>query len=467
VLAERIADVARPTGAELTELADAVDALLDRSVGAEEYVIRAAAEGIEPDPLIDLSQIDFDALSARFAGRKRTETERLAALLRERAVGAARRNPTRYDLVERIEELIAAYNAGSLNIDEYLRRLMTLSLELSTQERRAVVADMTEAELAIFDLLTQPEPVLDDADREVVKASAKRLLAHLHDKLVRDWRRRAAPMADVRTAIRDVLDADLPADPYPPEVFDAKVRSIFDHIVSAYGDDGTSVYDGDGVATAAPAGGLATLAVQDLDTITAGVVERIKADAEFASRVAAQLGVTGGAALRTVAELIENDEDFAVEFKSTARWDINEAKPNKAMEDAVVKTVAGFLNTDGGTLLIGIDPDRVVLGLGQDYPLVKPANGDGFVNWLTTHLINALGHAAVMRTRARIAVHDGRDICRLDVARSSLPVRAKTSTKDTVFFVRMNSSTRELPDAELDEYLADHWPGAGWTQSVS
>jgi len=41
------------------------------------------------------------------------------------------------------------------------------------------------------------------------------------------------------------------------------------------------------------------------------------------------------------------------------------------------------------------------------------------------------------------------------------PVRAKTSKKDTVFFVRMNNSTRELPDAELDEYLADHWPGAG------
>lgn len=268
-------------------------------------------------------------------------------------------------------------------------------------------------------------------------------------------------MADVRTAIRDVLDADLPADPYPPEVFDAKVRSIFDHIVSAYGDDGTSVYDGDGVATAAPAGGLATLAVQDLDTITAGVVERIKADAEFASRVAAQLGVTGGAALRTVAEVIENDEDFAVELKSTAGWDINEAKPNKAMEDAVVKTVAGFLNTDGGTLLIGIDPHRVVLGLGQDYPLVKPANGDGFVNWLTTHLINALGHAAVMRTRARIAVHDGRDICRLDVARSSQPVRAKTSTTDGVFFVRMNNSSRELPESALDEYVAHHWPGAG------
>ena len=77
-------------------------------------------------------------------------------------------------------------------------------------------------------------------------------------------------------------------------------------------------------------------------------------DAEFASLVAEQLGLPGGAALRTVDELIDNDEDYAVEFKSTARWDLREGKPNKAMEDAIVKTVAGFLNTDGGTLLIGI-----------------------------------------------------------------------------------------------------------------
>ena len=91
-----------------------------------------------PTRSIDLSQIDFDALAARFAGRKRAETERLAALLRERAVGAARRNPTRHELVERIEQLIAEYNAGSLNIDEYLRRLIALSQDLSEEEQRAV-----------------------------------------------------------------------------------------------------------------------------------------------------------------------------------------------------------------------------------------------------------------------------------------------------------------------------------------
>ena len=36
----------------------------------------------------------------------------------------------------------------------------------------------------------------------------------------------------MRTTIKDVLDADLPADPYPPELFDAKVAAVFDHVLT-------------------------------------------------------------------------------------------------------------------------------------------------------------------------------------------------------------------------------------------
>jgi type I restriction enzyme, R subunit len=458
VLAERIRDLSRPPTTDIQAVTDSVDALLDRSIGAEEYVIRAAVEGIDPDPLIDLSKIDFDSLAARFAGRKRAETDRLSTLLRHRALAAASRNPTRHEFLERIEELIAEYNAGSLNIDEYLRRLISLSQDLSNEERRAVVEDMTEEELAIFDLLTQPEPILDDVDRATVKAGAKKLLAHLHDKLVLDWRHKAATMASVRTEIRDVLDEELPADPYPPDLFDAKVRAIFDHVVSAYGDDSTSVYQSQ-ESEFISGRAVDTLARPDFDTMTNEVIERIRVDADFASLVAEQLGVGGGAALRTLDEIIENDEDFAVEFKSTARWDLGEGQPSKLMEDAVVKTVAGFLNTDGGTLLIGVGPDRRVLGLDMDYQRVKPPNGDGFVNWLTTHLTNALGHAAVMRTRARIGTHEGLDVCRLDVATSSRPVWARTSKEENVLFVRMNNSTRALPEPEQRPYIVDQWGG--------
>jgi type I restriction enzyme R subunit len=463
VLAERLLDLARPPTADLDELADAVDELLDRSVGAEEYVIRAAAEGSEPDPLIDLSQIDFDTLAASFAGRKRAETDRLAMFLKQRAVAAAARNPTRYDLVERIEELIAEYNAGSLNIDEYLRRLITLSQSLSDEEQRGVSEGLTEEELAIFDLLTKPEPVLTDDEREAVKASAKRLLSHLHDKLVLDWRRKAATAADVRSSIRRVLDTDFPAEPYPPDIFDNKVQAVFDHIATAYGDDGHSVYDGTAVEPATgPAVAPGTTALQEVPTTTAAiteaVVERLRHDSEFVARVAETLGLVGRPELRTVDELLDNDEDYAVEFKSTARWDLRENQPSKLMEDAVVKTVAAFLNTDGGTLLIGIGPDRSVVGLTHDYGRVQPKNGDGFVNWLTTHLINALGYTPVTRTRARIVVHSGIEICRVDVAASPHPVLAKTSRDDRIFFVRLNNSTRPLPEIERVDYQADHWP---------
>ncbi len=458
VLAERIADVPRPEAPDVEAIADAVDALLDRSIGAEEYVIRAAAEGSEPEPPIDLSQIDFDALAASFAGRKRAETDRLAALLKQRAAAGAARNPTRYDLVARIEDLIAEYNAGSVNIDEYLRRLVELSKTLSKEEQRAVAEDLTEEELAIFDLLTKPDPVLTDAERELVKASAKRLLAHLHDKLVLDWRRRAAATADVRVTILDVIDEDLPENPYPPEVFDAKVQAVFDHVLTAYGDDGTTVYDPDHVEGEETLGaGVAVLHDQDLASMTEAVVERIRTDAEFASLIADQVGLPGGAALRTVEEIVANDEDYSVEFKSTARWDLREDKPNKVMEDAVVKTVAGFLNTDGGTLLVGVDNSGSAIGLDHDYQRVKPPNGDGFVNWLTTHLINAIGHTPVARIRARITTFEGKQICRVDVARHSQPVWAKTSKEPRVFFARFNNSTRALPESEVSEYVASHW----------
>lgn len=297
VLAERIAEVTRPPEADIEVVADAVDALLDRSVGAEEYVIRAAAEGTKPDPLIDLSQIDFEGLAAKFAGRQRAETDRLAQLLRQQAISSATRNPTRYELVERIEQLIDDYNAGSMNIDEYLRRLIELSKTLTEEEERSAREGLTEEELAIFDLLTQPDPVLTDEQRETVKASAKALLEHLHDVLVQDWRRKVDVMNDVNSTIRRVLDQGLPEEPYSPDIFTSKVQLVFDHVLTAYGDDGESAYaprvDYQWSAQSVEYDG--TEGPLDVDKIADDVVARIHDDPIFAAHVAAQLGATDSA----------------------------------------------------------------------------------------------------------------------------------------------------------------------------
>jgi type I restriction enzyme R subunit len=363
--------------------------------------------------------------------------------------------------VERLRALIEEYNAGSLNVDEMLRRLQSLSLQLSDEEQRTVREGLSEPELAVFDLLTRPDPPLSDAERSEVKGVARKLMSHIEEKLVLDWRKKAETREAARGVVKDILD-ELPVA-YDPETYDRKCEIVFNHIFASYYDDGHSVYDDEEafnservITTQAPPGFFGRGAV-DVAEATEQDLEEISEYAGFAEAVARQLEGAGAFFAVPTAELIESDESFAVEFKSTARWNLEEARKDKRMEDAVVKTVAAFLNADGGVLLIGVADDRSILGLEHDCAVVKPANADGFVNWLTGHLIRALRNPAVMRTRTRIEMVDGTQVCRVDVARSSVPVRAKMSDKDDVFWVRMNNSSRAWPDEEIAEYIADHW----------
>lgn len=62
-----------------------------------------------------------------------------------------------------------------------------------------------------------------------------------------------------------------------------------------------------------------------------------------------------------------------------------------------------------------------------------------------------------MRTRARIEDIDGTGICRIDVAPSSRPVPAKMSDNAEKFWVRMNNSTRALPEIEIGDSCRDRW----------
>jgi type I restriction enzyme R subunit len=237
-LAEKIrGDVTVP---DLSGLADAVDELLDRSVGAQAYLIQTGGDSELP-PQIDLGLIDFEKLRDLFGERRYTAADRLAKLLRTRTAMSATRNPTRLEFVRRIEELIAEYNAGSMNIDEYLRRLIRLTQELDADEQRVVSEGMTEEELAIFDLLTRPGPNLTAEEIATVKGIAKHLLDLVTDKLVLDWRKRQRSRAAVRVAVGQALD-DLP-DAYDDDLFSQKTDVIFEHLLASYFDDGGSVYE--------------------------------------------------------------------------------------------------------------------------------------------------------------------------------------------------------------------------------
>lgn len=87
---------------------------------------------------------------------------------------------------------------------------------------------MTEEQLAIFDLLTKPDPTLTDEEREKVKLGARDLLEHLHDVIVQDWHRKADVVSEIDSTIRRILDESLPS-PYTVDIFQSKVQRVFDH----------------------------------------------------------------------------------------------------------------------------------------------------------------------------------------------------------------------------------------------
>lgn len=237
VLGQKIKSLTTPV--DISAVMNQVEDLLDRSVAPIPYLIYETPD----EKLYDLGKIDFEKLKEKFAkGRKRTEAEKLKALLNEKLVQMAKLNPSRADFLEKFEKLIARYNSGSANIDELYGQLMDFAASVTEEDQRAMREGLTEEELAVFDVLTQPVPALTDKQREQVKKVCKSLLEKLKaEKLVLDWREKAATRGAVRQAIELELDRGLP-EVYDETIYEDKCHAAFAHIFSSYPGGGASIY---------------------------------------------------------------------------------------------------------------------------------------------------------------------------------------------------------------------------------
>lgn len=163
----------------------------------------------------------------------------------------------------------------------------------------------------------------------------------------------------------------------------------------------------------------------------------------------------------SAAELVRRGESASVEFKSTARHNLRTGQKDERIERAVAKTVAGFLNGDGGTLLIGVADDGTVLGLNDDMQHMKAPDVDRYELWLRDYLARTLGASSAALLSVSFPDVAGRQICLIRVAASPRPVFLRPVKSDQVFFyARLGNSTRDLPVDEAISYAADHFPSA-------
>jgi type I restriction-modification system DNA methylase subunit len=158
-----------------------------------------------------------------------------------------------------------------------------------------------------------------------------------------------------------------------------------------------------------------------------------------------------------IRKLIAQGESATLELKSSARWDMKEKRRNKEMEKVIVKTVVGFLNTDGGTLLIGVADDGTVLGLDHDYQtLGERKNRDGYEQALTQLLFDAYGYDKSPYIRISFHETEGKDVCRITVKPSPAPIWVNIDGTERLY-IRTNNSSRALSAREAVEYVREHW----------
>ncbi len=149
-----------------------------------------------------------------------------------------------------------------------------------------------------------------------------------------------------------------------------------------------------------------------------------------------------------IADLIAGGETGAVEFKSTLRMNLHTGQVDDKIQVSALKTVAGFLNAKGGTLLIGVADDGEVLGLGAD--------GFQSEDKLGLHLVNLvkdrIGEVFLPYIHPHFQDENGARVLAIRCEKGPRAAFLKDGNLQR-FFVRGGNATTELSGASVTDYV--------------
>ncbi len=163
----------------------------------------------------------------------------------------------------------------------------------------------------------------------------------------------------------------------------------------------------------------------------------------------------------SIDDLIAAGESQELELKSSGRWNLHTDSQDPKMEHVLVKTVCGFLNAEGGVLIIGVADGGEVLGLEKDYAtLSKKPDRDGYELWLRQHLDNSLSGPTAGVVRIAFEEVANLEVCLVRVGTSVRPVFAKPVSGNgdpSEFWVRVGNATKQLYGEDMVDYQEVQW----------
>ena len=167
--------------------------------------------------------------------------------------------------------------------------------------------------------------------------------------------------------------------------------------------------------------------------------------------------------LEPIAEAARRGESERLEFKSSARVNLRTGKRDDAMETITAKTVAAFLNSRGGTLLLGVDDEGRLIGLGPDYTTLRHEDADRYELFLRDLWRARLGaNAAALPSLDFAPADEAGDVCRVTIPPSPVPVylSGPKGKGGRELWVRAGNSTQRLEVDDAVTYVAQRWPHA-------
>jgi len=198
-----------------------LEALLDRSIKVDTYKV------VQNFRVKDLSKIDYSKLKEEFGeNQKNTIIQQLAKAMKETTEKMIGINPQRKTLMDKLEKIMEAYNKGSKEIEQIFEELVKLSQDITDEEQRAVKQEMSEEQLAVFDLLYKDE--LTDEDKKAIKQIAKELLDIVKAIISSSVKRREKEQtqAELKVTITNYLYDNLPLT-YDEQVVQKKTQELY------------------------------------------------------------------------------------------------------------------------------------------------------------------------------------------------------------------------------------------------
>ena len=175
-------------------------------------------------------------------------------------------------------------------------------------------------------------------------------------------------------------------------------------------------------------------------------VTKDSAETELLQRLTEVLAKEGPPA--RLRRMIATGENPHFECKETLRWNVNASKMDKNIEHAAAKTLAAFMNTAGGTLVVGVKDSGEVVGLGQD----KFSDRDAVLRHLDNIINNFLGNSSSPLAIARFVDIDSKEVLQIDCKPAQSPVYLNGGPGGEVeLYIRRQASSVKL---KLDEAVA-------------